>query len=152
MLVESRLAPAFFTLLCAGHTLRRLAAKDGYSEGSMSREVLKLWILFWKDEQWANPRVWPPEQIHAHQSLSEMAIYKKKCYGNVLDLSRTAPWPDLYVPESATRSSRDRPLWEKLCCSWEMLNVGKGNCLVSVAFEILPSFLPFGTCQVGPPD
>ena len=33
-----------------------------------------------------------------------------------------------------------------------MLKVGAGNCLVSVAFEILPSFLPFGTFQVGPPD
>jgi hypothetical protein len=33
-----------------------------------------------------------------------------------------------------------------------MLKVGAGNCLVSAAFEILPSFLPFGTSQLGPPD
>jgi hypothetical protein len=32
------------------------------------------------------------------------------------------------------------------------LKVGAGNCLVSLAMEILPSFLPFGTSQVGTPD
>lgn len=33
-----------------------------------------------------------------------------------------------------------------------MLKVGAGNCLVSVARDVLPSFLPFGTFQLGPPD
>lgn len=33
-----------------------------------------------------------------------------------------------------------------------MLKVGAGSCLVSIAFDILPSFLPFGTSHVGPPD
>lgn len=46
----------------------------------------------------------------------------------------------------------DRPLWEKLCWSWDMLKVGAGNCLVSLAIDVLPSFLPLGTSQVGPPD
>lgn len=33
-----------------------------------------------------------------------------------------------------------------------MLKVGAGSCLVSIAFDTLPSFLPFGTSHVGPPD
>lgn len=33
-----------------------------------------------------------------------------------------------------------------------MLKVGNGNCNESLAFEILPSFLPLGTSQLGPPD
>ena len=49
------------------------------------------------------------------------------------------------------RSFKEIPLLEKLCCNWEMLKVGAGNCLVSLAMEILPSFLPFGTSQVGTP-
>lgn len=33
-----------------------------------------------------------------------------------------------------------------------MLNNGDGNVVVSLALDILPSFLPLGTSQVGPPD
>lgn len=33
-----------------------------------------------------------------------------------------------------------------------MLKLGDGNCIVSLAFDILPSFLPLGTSHVGPPD
>jgi hypothetical protein len=33
-----------------------------------------------------------------------------------------------------------------------MLKVGDGNCIVSLALDILPSFLPLGTSQPGPPD
>lgn len=33
-----------------------------------------------------------------------------------------------------------------------MLKVGAGNCTVSLALDVLPSFLPLGTSQVGPPD
>jgi hypothetical protein len=46
VVVESRVVPALLTLLCAGHTLRRLLAKDGCSDGSTSSVALKLWILF----------------------------------------------------------------------------------------------------------
>ena len=50
------------------------------------------------------------------------------------------------------RSFKEKPLWEKLYCNWEMLKVGAGHCMVSLAFEILPSILPFGTSQEGPPE
>lgn len=33
-----------------------------------------------------------------------------------------------------------------------MLNVGAGNCLVSLALDVRPSFLPLGTSHLGPPD
>ena len=32
------------------------------------------------------------------------------------------------------------------------MKVGAGNLIVSLAFDVLPSFLPFGTSQLGPPD
>ena len=56
------------------------------------------------------------------------------------------------IPERTTRSCIERHLWTKLCRSWEMLKVGAGSCLVSIDFDTLPSFLPFGTSHVGPPD
>lgn len=56
------------------------------------------------------------------------------------------------LPDRATKSSIDNALCEKLCCSCDMLNVGAGNCLVSLALDVLPSFLPFGTFHLGPPD
>lgn len=58
--VESKLNPAFLALLWAGQMLLRLAAKEGFSEGSTSWLASKLWILFWKEEQWEKPRVCPP--------------------------------------------------------------------------------------------
>nr|AFK43391.1 unknown [Lotus japonicus] len=33
-----------------------------------------------------------------------------------------------------------------------MLKVGAGNCVVSLAWDFIPSFLPLGTSQLGPPD
>lgn len=33
-----------------------------------------------------------------------------------------------------------------------MLKVGAGNSIVSLAFDVLPSFLPLGTSHEGPPD
>jgi hypothetical protein len=33
-----------------------------------------------------------------------------------------------------------------------MLKEGEGNRVVSLALDVLPSFLPFGTSHVGPPD
>ena len=56
----SMLDPAFFALLFTGHMFRRLAAKDGFISGSTLLAGLKLRILPWKDEQWANPKVCPP--------------------------------------------------------------------------------------------
>lgn len=56
------------------------------------------------------------------------------------------------IPERATRSSKERPLREKLFCNWDMLKVGAGILAMSLALETLPSFLPFGTDQYGPPD
>lgn len=142
------MAPAFFGLLLMGHVFFKLAAKDGRSEGSTSCVALKLWILFWKDEQWENPRVWPPADVSivklSISSWDKWKIWNSNCNCN---------WDiEVSLPERATRSFKDRPLWEKLCCSWDMLKVGAGNCLVSVAFDVLPSFLPFGTSQFGPPD
>jgi hypothetical protein len=59
---------------------------------------------------------------------------------------------NLKIPDRATKSFADNALWEKLCCSCDMLNVGAGNCLVSMALDVLPSFLPLGTSHLGPPD
>lgn len=56
------------------------------------------------------------------------------------------------LPDRATRSFADNPLWEKLCCSCDMLNVGAGRFMVSLALDVLPSFLPLGTSHLGPPD
>lgn len=53
-------APAFFAWLLIGQTFFKLAAKDGFIEGSMSWVELKLWILFLKEEQWEKPIVCPP--------------------------------------------------------------------------------------------
>lgn len=60
--------------------------------------------------------------------------------------------PRVCPPDRATRSAIERPRCEKLCWSCEMLKVGAGSCRVSVAFDTLPSFLPFCTSQLGPPD
>ncbi|GER33990.1 transcription factor jumonji (jmj) family protein [Striga asiatica] len=56
----SRFDPAFFTLLCMGQTILNPAANEGFIDGSTSVKLLKLWILFWKDEQWEKPSVWAP--------------------------------------------------------------------------------------------
>ena len=56
----SMVVPAFFDLPFLGQTPFNFAAKDGFIKGSTSCVALKLWILFWKDEQWENPRVCPP--------------------------------------------------------------------------------------------
>jgi len=56
------------------------------------------------------------------------------------------------LPDRATKSSPDSPLWEKLCRSCDKLKVGPGNFMVSLALDVLPSFLPLGTSHVGPPD
>lgn len=58
----SIVAPAFFALFLIGQTFLKLAANEGCIVGSMSCVALKLRILFWKDEQWENPIVWPPER------------------------------------------------------------------------------------------
>lgn len=65
----SIVAPAFFALLFAGQTLLKLAAKDGCMVGSTSCVALKLRILFWKEEQWENPRVWPPAKRHIQNNI-----------------------------------------------------------------------------------
>lgn len=57
----------------------------------------------------------------------------------------------VFVPMRAAKSSVERPLRAKLCWSWDKLKAGEGNRAVSLALDILPSFLPFGTSQVGPP-
>ena len=148
--VESSVVPALLTLLCSGQMLLKVAAKVDFSDGSMSTEPLKSWILFWNDEQWANPSVCPPTNLH--QQDSHLYINQFSCKYYIYIYAQDHKYIEIYIPERATRSSKFRPLWEKLCCNWEMLKTGAGNCLVSPAFEILPSFLPFGTCQVGPPD
>lgn len=58
---------------------------------------------------------------------------------------------DFGLPESAARSSKERPLRAKLFCSRAKLKVGDGNVPTSLALDILPSFLPFCTYQDGPP-
>lgn len=58
----------------------------------------------------------------------------------------------VYLPKRAARSSIDRPLCLKFCCNCEMLKVGAGKLVVSLALDVLPSFLPLDTSQVGPPD
>lgn len=141
----SIVAPAFLGLFLMGHVFFKLAAKEECSVGSTSCVALKLWILFWKDEQWENPRVCPPADVSkvTLHFVEELEIWNiNNCSWKV----------EVSLPERATRSFKDRPLWEKLCWSCEMLKVGAGNCLVSVASDVLPSFLPFGTFQLGPPD
>lgn len=73
--VESKNAPAFFTLLFKGHTCVRVAANDRSIVGSTSIVLLKLRILFSKDEQWENPSVCPPT-IFA-KSVRKFRIVKK---------------------------------------------------------------------------
>lgn len=141
----SIVAPAFFGLFLMGHMFFKLAAKDEWSVGSMSCDALKLWILFWKDEQWENPRVCPPAGV------SKVTLHFLEAW-EIWNINNCSWIVEVGLPERATRSFKDRPLWEKLCWSWEMLKVGAGNCLVSVASDVLPSFLPFGTFQLGPPD
>ena len=62
--------PAFFAPLVFGQMLLKLAAKDGCGVGSMSWVALKLWILFWNDEQWEKPIVWPPSKCGKNNFFS----------------------------------------------------------------------------------
>lgn len=58
----------------------------------------------------------------------------------------------LALPESNTKSFRSRPWFEKSLWSSVKLSVGAGmKLLASVTFETLPSLLPVGTPQNGPP-
>jgi len=74
------------------------------------------------------------------------------CELNLFLVNGEALGLNFFLPDKATKSSIDRPLWEKLFCSCDMLKDGDGNCIVSLALDILPSFLPLGTSQPGPPD
>lgn len=58
----SIVVPAFFAMFLPGQMLCKISAKDGCRVGSMLWVALKLWILFWNDEQWEKPRVWPPSK------------------------------------------------------------------------------------------
>jgi hypothetical protein len=98
----SMVVPAFFALLFFGQTPLKLAANDGCIEGSMSFVALKLRILFWKEEQWENPRVCPP----TYMLITSTFVYLRE---HVIILIM-AVGIYIYIPERATRSSMDKPL------------------------------------------